>query len=581
MKIRQVIKEAAGVTAAFAFGRFNPAHQGHIAVWQTVERAGVKWYIGTNPTTIGANDPLTFEQKSAWMQAIYPQITGHIVPETSVMTLAARIFKELGNKEDATVAYITDADDWAWSGKLLNQYNGVEGKHGYYKFAQIVHVPSPRVSSATALRDAARADSKVAFYQASGTDPKLKVAGKTYFDTVKEAVTKYPLPVKKAKKTQGVAEGDRPGMKDGRPYSDPLRRHPGNDSYMTPEYLIQKYQDELKKIAAGPYKRPKDVAMYKARIAKLQRQQGVAEGLNEDEYDKYEAGVMDESEAVAKMFTRLARQGRDPLDIIANRFGWGTYELDDLAQEHGFEDSAEWLNSFEQGVAEAELDEAKEKAKRTEEDIFHKGKKVGSITTTTTPSGMTFYTAQVGNSFVAGSDTREESLKHLKRLYRDYYKKKSVSEGKEEKITSLEKKIAAKQDALGLARERRRMQGQRQQGQREIKLQRDIDDLNSQIAELKKVVSEGTFTPMELAVMEGGHSLPEAEKIAGRYDPADFDSMVQRLSKIAKAGPMKTIWDPEKRVYKTVPDTGKQKKIAEAVVKVVEVIKQRKGLWKK
>jgi hypothetical protein len=131
MKIRQVIKEAAGVTAAFAFGRFNPAHQGHIAVWQTVERAGVKWYIGTNPTTIGANDPLTFEQKSAWMQAIYPQITGHIVPETSVMTLAARIFKELGNKEDATVAYITDADDWAWSGKLLNQYNGLYYRSSY------------------------------------------------------------------------------------------------------------------------------------------------------------------------------------------------------------------------------------------------------------------------------------------------------------------------------------------------------------------------------------------------------------------------------------------------------------------
>jgi hypothetical protein len=71
-------------------------------------------------------------------------------------------------------------------------------------------------------------------------------------------------------------------MKDGRPYSDPLRRHPGNDSYMTPEYLIQKYQDELKKIAAGPYKRPKDVAMYQARIAKLQRQQGVAEGPPKD-----------------------------------------------------------------------------------------------------------------------------------------------------------------------------------------------------------------------------------------------------------------------------------------------------------
>jgi hypothetical protein len=53
---------------------------------------------------------------------------------------------------------------------------------------------------------------------------------------------------------------------------------------MTPEYLIQKYQDELKKIAAGPYKRPKDVAMYQARIAKLQRQQGVAEGTDDGNF---------------------------------------------------------------------------------------------------------------------------------------------------------------------------------------------------------------------------------------------------------------------------------------------------------
>jgi hypothetical protein len=45
----------------------------------------------------------------------------------------------------------------------------------------------------------------------------------------------------------------------------------------------------------------------------------------------------------------------------------------------------------------------------------------------------------------------------------------------------------------------------------------------------------------------------QEEKIAGRYDPADFDSMIQRLSKVAKAGPMKTVWDPEKRVYRNMP----------------------------
>jgi hypothetical protein len=66
---------------------------------------------------------------------------------------------------------------------------------------------------------------------------------------------------------------------------------------------------------------------------------------------------------------------------------------------------------------EVELDEAKEKVKRTEEDYSHKGKKIGTITTTTTKSGMTFYTANHRNSFVAGLDTKEEAIKHLKKLH--------------------------------------------------------------------------------------------------------------------------------------------------------------------
>ena len=77
------------------------------------------------------------------------------------------------------------------------------------------------------------------------------------------------------------------------------------------------------------------------------------QGMTEDEFDQYETGAMDEQEAVTAMFTRLARRGRDPIDLIANRFGWGTHELDDLAQANGFADSAEWLNSFEPGLAEA------------------------------------------------------------------------------------------------------------------------------------------------------------------------------------------------------------------------------------
>ena len=43
------------------------------------------------------------------------------------------------------------------------------------------------------------------------------------------------------------------------------------------------------------------------------------------------------------------------------------------------------------------------------------------------------------------------------------------------------------------------------------------------------------------------------EKIGGRHDPQDFDDMVLRLKKLAGAGPMKTVYDPNTRRYKNMP----------------------------
>ena len=43
------------------------------------------------------------------------------------------------------------------------------------------------------------------------------------------------------------------------------------------------------------------------------------------------------------------------------------------------------------------------------------------------------------------------------------------------------------------------------------------------------------------------------EKIGGRYDADDFDDMVSRLKKLAGAGPMKTVYDPDRRVYRNMP----------------------------
>jgi hypothetical protein len=54
-------------------------------------------------------------------------------------------------------------------------------------------------------------------------------------------------------------------------------------------------------------------------------------------------------------------------------------------------------------------------------------------------------------------------------------------------------------------------------------------------------------------IKEQGVAEADAEKIGGRYDPEEFDQMVLRLKTLAGAGPLKTVWDPQKRVYRNVP----------------------------
>lgn len=100
---------------------------------------------------------------------------------------------------------------------------------------------------------------------------------------------------------QGVAEGSRVkepsgNYRDphtGRLYSSPDGKD-GNDGYMTPEYMLDFYKKKLAQIAAGPYKRTKEVAQLQAKIAKLEKQ-GVAEAMTpqqQHDFDRMRAGAM-------------------------------------------------------------------------------------------------------------------------------------------------------------------------------------------------------------------------------------------------------------------------------------------------
>lgn len=189
-------------TIGVCFGRFNPPHKGHKAVWQAAAQNPI-WYVGTNQSTSGPKDPLPYDVKLQAMAAVWPKVAGHVIPEQSLLTLASRIYQEHGANVHLKV--YTDEE---WLIKTLQQYNGVEKEHGMYNFVQIDWAKTQRLASATNLRAAVRAGDRAAFYKDMGIKPSvtIEVNGQEHpvFDVVAHFLNKYPEKTKKAV----VAEGE-------------------------------------------------------------------------------------------------------------------------------------------------------------------------------------------------------------------------------------------------------------------------------------------------------------------------------------------------------------------------------------
>jgi hypothetical protein len=166
------------------FGRFNPPHKGHKAAWQMASE-NPAWYVGTNKSTQGPKDPLPYDVKIKAMETIWPEVAKHIAPSQSWLTLANEIYQKHG---DVELRIYTDED---WVLKTLQQYNGKEGAHGGYNFPKITQVPTPRLSSATALRTAVAMGDKQAFADAAGVSADTMIDGKPFFDLVAEYLGQY------------------------------------------------------------------------------------------------------------------------------------------------------------------------------------------------------------------------------------------------------------------------------------------------------------------------------------------------------------------------------------------------------
>ena len=140
MQLRELfLREDDRSTAVFAFGRFNPPTIGHQklieTVLQTAEKANGKAYLFLSHKQNNKTDPLSFEEKQAYIQQFYPNL---VVGDATANTIikALQVIQAQGRTR---IVMVAGSDRVGEFEKLLNQYNGKPDKQGndLYKFDNI------------------------------------------------------------------------------------------------------------------------------------------------------------------------------------------------------------------------------------------------------------------------------------------------------------------------------------------------------------------------------------------------------------------------------------------------------------
>ena len=133
------LKEDDRSTAVFAFGRFNPPTIGHEKLIETVlataKTANAKPYLFLSHKQNNKTDPLSFNEKQEYIQALYPNLAVGDAGSNTIIKVLQKIQSEGRTK----IIMVAGSDRVEEFSKLLNQYNGKPDKQGndLYKFDSI------------------------------------------------------------------------------------------------------------------------------------------------------------------------------------------------------------------------------------------------------------------------------------------------------------------------------------------------------------------------------------------------------------------------------------------------------------
>ena len=136
----QFIKETRGTTAVFTFGRFNPPTIGHEkllnVVASTATKAKAESFVYTSHTQDAKKNPLSNDQKIVFMKMMFPKHRNSFV-KTEAKTALHALSEIHKTGKFSKVIMIVGSDRVREFDNLLNKYNEIESKHGYYRFKDI------------------------------------------------------------------------------------------------------------------------------------------------------------------------------------------------------------------------------------------------------------------------------------------------------------------------------------------------------------------------------------------------------------------------------------------------------------
>jgi len=119
---------------SFVFGRFNPPTIGHAKLFGTLQKvAGKNYRIYSSKTVDPKKNPLDFKTKVKFLRKMFPKHGRNIMGDKTIRTVFD-ILDALYKQGFTKVTMVAGSDRVNEFNKLLNKYNGVKGKHGFYQF---------------------------------------------------------------------------------------------------------------------------------------------------------------------------------------------------------------------------------------------------------------------------------------------------------------------------------------------------------------------------------------------------------------------------------------------------------------